>query len=203
MKVKILDCAMECPISKKQTYSFREYYEEKCLTESPQNIGKMYPDYMDNAAYNKESTLDTIANGVYIESFNLFDILTEVYCLYETDYYFIDKRNIRTFAYIMTKEYDNYIQIIGMWKYKAYHTIMDKLFDKFVLPKFQFIVTDGQMSSQGMEFWKKITKYYLELTDYNVGYIVNGKEYTFSEYEIEDDLLWNDPKVLMFIKKRQ
>jgi hypothetical protein len=27
------------------------------------------------------------------------------------------------------------------------------------------------------------------------------KEYTFSEYEIKDDLLWNDPKVLMFIKR--
>ena len=164
MNIKILTKEMICPISKKKTFSFKDYYIEKYildnnLNESPQDIGRRYPDVMDNLGYNKEDTLNTISNGKYIETIKLFDdIIIDIYCLHNTEYYFIDKKNLTTIAYVFISKENDHFKITGMWKHKAYKSIMSTIFTKYIIPKFKFITTDISMSSQGINFWRNFSK---------------------------------------------
>jgi hypothetical protein len=202
VNVKTLDKEMKCPISNKMTLSFKEYITEKYildnnLNESPQNIGRRYPDLMDNLAYNKEDTLNTIVNGEYNNSFSLYGVLIDVYILNDTEYYFIDKKNNLTIAYVFVQN-EKYTSITGLWKFKAYKTIMDEIFKIFIIPKFKNIISDISMSQQGIDFWKNFSIKYFD--KFKIGYIINNQLQLINDtLELHNEKYWTDMKYQMYI----
>ena len=142
--------------------SFKEYYKNKILTESPMRLGIYFPDYMDDMALNVDDAKTLIDKNSYTE-------LNLPYLTYQLKYindvhdtinydYFIDPMPLIV-ALFMYKKSNGGIIMDSVWKFKMKIGMAYRLLIDYYLQKYDFIISDNKHTTQGEDFWKRVIDY--------------------------------------------
>jgi len=139
--------------------TFKEYYKNKILTESPMRIGKYHGDVMDNLAYNIEDTKMLLSKSIPINvDVDYFDY--QLRCIRENikgiiyDSFITPKPETRAqFIYIIK---NGGMFIDSVWQWKASRGFAFRLLFDYYLKDYDFVVSGNKHSTQGEDFWKRI-----------------------------------------------
>lgn len=165
------------PISKKITKSFRRFYLESLLCESPSRHPSLYTVPFDNWTFNQEEAAAYIRGekGKFIDYFNFKSYKLSIYKKIEVsdnnkieEYIIIfnEKECKNIFAFLRLKHITinnvKYFFTNGIWNNKTYATgLIFEFFTKWLLPKYKLIISDNLTSKLGENFWFKIIEYAL------------------------------------------
>ena len=142
--------------------TFKEYYKNKILTESPMRSGMHFGEYLDHILLNTEETKElletTPSKDIDLGYFSYpMKYVREVYNEVAHDYFIDPMPSI--IAYFFFKEKDNGIYIDSVWRYKTQMGLAFKILTDFYLKKYDFIVSDNKHTTQGEKLWKRIIDY--------------------------------------------
>jgi hypothetical protein len=172
--------------------SFKKYYQENYLKESPMRLGLSYPDILDNDALNQEQALEIISQQQKVQDINLHNIELSVYKdktdnkIFDS---FINKTPLIKCTYIYTEK-DNDMHLLGVWNHKMSRGLAFLLFFDYYLPKCKSITSDTKHTTQGERFWKRIIER-SEEGRHTIKGVVQGEEIDLDDV----DKFWgNTPK---------
>jgi len=193
---KILQTPTITPITKKLTKAFREFYDEQILQENPENSGRNYGCNLDNWAYNREEAEEFIQFKDSVETVSkiFFGQDVTIYDDFENNIhhsYFVSIKHRIIDGYIFFKLINDRMETCGLWNKRDSKGLVRTMLIEYYLPKYKYVISDNETSTQGQEFWKKIIKYGLE-NNYEVGilYYQENTIYPFQNYD-ESNLPWN------------
>ena len=163
------------PISKKMTKSFKRFYLEQLINESPITHDGLYPTELGTWYYNSVEAL-AYANGTkgkLVGNFvhNGFKILIYIHKYFDSDkqlniieYTLMpeSKKMVLGRINLTNKKIENkvYYFTCGMWNHMSEGKgIVYSFFTIWLLPKYKIIISDDAMSKLGENFWWKIIEY--------------------------------------------
>jgi hypothetical protein len=162
------------PLSKKMTKSFKRYWLEHLISESPVPYDGLYITDLDNWSSNSvETAIYNKSNkGKLVGEFyhNSLKILIFIYEYIDDKQHNIleytlmpeSKNMILGRVKLIIKKIDNieYYFTNGLWNHKSEGTgIVYNFFINWLLPKYKTIISDNSTSKLGENFWWKIIEY--------------------------------------------
>lgn len=164
--------------------SFKKYYQEYYLKESPMRLGLSYADILDNDGLNQEQAIETQKTQQKIEDINFYNIELSIYRdkndnkVYDS---FINKTPLIKCLYIYSIN-NNEMQILSVWNHKMSRGLAFRLLFEYYLPKYKAIISDTKHTTQGERFWKRIIEKG-EKEGYKIKGLVQGKEVDINDIE--------------------
>ena len=209
------------PISKKFTKSFRRYYYEELLAESPQRQYGLADFTYDNWSFNGLEA-HAFVSGEKGEFIDFFHFKGYKVSIYKKDSVF---ENAKTIEYILVfneskaKNIFGFVRIIpqiinnethfftrGIWNSQTWATgLIFAFFTKWLLPKFKLIISDNITTKLGENFWWKVIEYGLannkECGIFADPSVINDKTKCFRRFYKKEDFekAWEYPARLQRI----
>jgi hypothetical protein len=161
------------PLSKKMTKSFKRFYLEQLISESPIYNDDLYPIRLGEWEYNatEARAFAEKRKGKLVGEFNYIGKILIYIHIYTDDiqqqvieYTLLseNKNMILGRTKLISKKINNkeYIFTNGLWNHKSEGTgLIYNFFISWLLPKYKTIISDNITSKLGKDFWVKIIKY--------------------------------------------
>ena len=175
--------------------TFKEFYFNNLLAESPSQIPEFMRRHIDVASINIELAAQTVKEATYIETFTTSsNIDLDVYrCTSGMGSIvdeFLTQKLINNDRYILSqfiyKVINNEISMTGIWQNKLQTGLARYIVFNYYLTRFNAIISDYQHTPQGEKYWKQLINDAL-CKNYKV-YIIRGNNE--SVYDLNDTDLW-------------
>lgn len=183
----------ELPISKTVSFSFKDYYYESLLVESPNLIPDSYS-YMDDYQYNKEHTLrEIIPNFAYVGDYNI-DSENSLRIFQHEDgneikLYFIrdigeDSITVAIYEFV---QHDGFIENKYIWNDRRRGIgLIWHLFHNYILPEYGCIVGDSDISPKAQTFWENVLNDYSNNDNYQF-FVMNWRDKSKTNVDYFDE----------------
>lgn len=196
--------------SKIKSYSYKDYFYSK---ESPNIIGDLYDAFlvkMEDLSFNSDHTRNHIIPKYkhYGKFSPLKDVYLDVYSDIEEEgvvsYYFVsdstDKQDSITVAIYEILPHDMMGENKLIWRERRYgKNTMSQILMDFMLPIYRCIISDVNLTSREMNFWKGIVNDSIGYEDYTAFlYDFNKKE---KKYNFElNKTIWEDQNIRLGVE---
>lgn len=140
--------------------SFDKFYY-KTLLETPINTGEFESEYSDTPIA-KAMYSDIIGNPEYKLVHTFYPDTHPVYLYEKKDdndvaIYFVPKNDKFIYGYVSYEETnDNGAIMMGVYNMPEYHGLAQGVYNRYIIPKYSYIMSSGRHSPMGQSFWKKI-----------------------------------------------
>ena len=149
------------------------------MNESPKNTGEFESEYSDTLV--AQQKYSEIRNDENIKNvFTLYRDTNPVYLYEERDgnditLYFVPENDDFIYGYATFEENDGGAIMTSVYNRPMYFGLAQGVYNKYIIPKYKFIMSDGNHSPDGKKFWKKIIASNLD-KNVSIWDVVNRKD---------------------------